>query len=134
MLLLSKSDPHSANNGLRSFDPYPPPGQRIAAEINGSWFSRLHFTEATAVPCSTVAPETGIRQSRNAKSSCACLIAERVPIVQIVRAWRGPEDEKFLELAVNGAAPVIITGDADLLALHPFRDIDILTPASYLTR
>jgi hypothetical protein len=29
---------------------------------------------------------------------------------------------------------LIITGDADLFALHPFRRTEILTPASYLTR
>jgi len=61
-------------------------------------------------------------------------IAERVPIVHTVRACRDPKDDKFLELAVNGAAQLIITGDTDLLALHPFRGIDILTPARYLTR
>jgi len=61
-------------------------------------------------------------------------IAERVPIVHVIRACREPKDDKFLELAVNGAAQLIITGDADLLALHPFRGIDILPPASYLTR
>ena len=61
-------------------------------------------------------------------------IAERVPIVHVIRACRDPKDDKFLELAVNGAAQLIITGDADLLALHPFRGIDILPPTSYLTR
>jgi uncharacterized protein len=61
-------------------------------------------------------------------------IAERVPIVHVVRACRDPRDDKFLELAVNGAAQLIITGDGDLLALHPFRGIDILAPASYLAR
>lgn len=61
-------------------------------------------------------------------------IAERIPITHIVRACRDPKDDKFLELAVNGAAQLIITGDGDLLALHPFRGIDILTPAGYLTR
>jgi predicted nucleic acid-binding protein len=40
----------------------------------------------------------------------------------------------FLELAVNGEADLIITGEADLLTLHPFRGIDILSPASYLIR
>jgi predicted nucleic acid-binding protein len=29
---------------------------------------------------------------------------------------------------------LIITGDADLLALHPFHGIEILTPARYLAR
>ena len=61
-------------------------------------------------------------------------IAERIPITHIVRACRDPKDDKFLELAVNGAAQLIITGDADLLALHPFRGIDILAPALYLAR
>ena len=61
-------------------------------------------------------------------------IAERIPIIHVVRACRDPKDDKFLELAINGAARLIITGDADLLALHPFRGIDILTPAGYLAR
>jgi len=61
-------------------------------------------------------------------------IAERVPIVHVIRVCRDPKDDKFLELAVNGAAQLIITGDADLLALHPFRGIDILPPAGYLSR
>jgi uncharacterized protein len=57
---------------------------------------------------------------------------ERIPITHVVRACRDPKDDKFLELAVNGAAQLIITGDADLPALHPFRGIDILAPAHYL--
>jgi putative PIN family toxin of toxin-antitoxin system len=61
-------------------------------------------------------------------------IAERVPIVHVIRVCRDPKDDKFLELAVNGAAQLMITGDADLLALHPFRGIDILPPAGYLSR
>ena len=61
-------------------------------------------------------------------------MAERIPIVHIVLACRDPKDDKFLDLAVNGRAHLIVTGDADLLALHPFRSIDIITPASYLVR
>lgn len=61
-------------------------------------------------------------------------IAERIPIIHMVHACRDPKDDKFLELAVNGEAHLIITGDADLLTLRPFRGINILTPASYLTR
>jgi putative PIN family toxin of toxin-antitoxin system len=59
---------------------------------------------------------------------------EIVEIVQCVRACRDPKDDSFLELAVNGEANVIVTGDDDLLALHPFRGIDILRPTSYLDR
>jgi predicted nucleic acid-binding protein len=49
-----------------------------------------------------------------------------------VRACRDPKDDKFLELAVSGAACCVVTGDQDLLALHPFRSVSILTPAQFL--
>jgi putative PIN family toxin of toxin-antitoxin system len=61
-------------------------------------------------------------------------IVEMIEIVTPVRACRDLRDDKFLEVAVNGAADTIVTGDADLLALHPFRGIAILTPAGYLAR
>lgn len=59
-------------------------------------------------------------------------LAEIVPIPSPIRACRDPRDDKFLEAAVHGRADLILTGDADLLALHPFRGIAILTPAQYL--
>jgi uncharacterized protein len=59
-------------------------------------------------------------------------IAELVPIVRMVRACRDPADDKFLEVAVNGRADLIITGYRDVLALDPFMGIAILTPAAYL--
>ncbi len=43
--------------------------------------------------------------------------AELVTITEHVAACRDPDDDMFLELAVNGNADVIISGDADLLAL-----------------
>ena len=58
--------------------------------------------------------------------------AERVTITETIAACRDPTDDKFLELAVNGHADLIITGDADLLALNPFRDIPIVTPAMFV--
>jgi uncharacterized protein len=57
--------------------------------------------------------------------------AEFVSIIQLVRECRDPKDDKFLEVALNGRADVIITGDADLLALHPWRGIAVLSPAEY---
>jgi len=57
-----------------------------------------------------------------------------VPIPARIRACRDPRDDKFLEVAVHGRADVIVTGDDDLLALHPFRGIEILTPGDYLAR
>ena len=55
-----------------------------------------------------------------------------VMVSDSIRACRDPKDDKFLELAVAGNADLILTGDQDLLALHPFRGIGILSPAAYL--
>ena len=49
-----------------------------------------------------------------------------------VRACRDPKDYKFLELAVNGEADCIVSGDDDLLSLDPFRGIQILAPDKFL--
>jgi len=59
-------------------------------------------------------------------------VAELVPITYTIRACRDPEDDKILELAVNGNAELIVTGDRDLLVLHPFHGVQILSPAAYL--
>jgi putative PIN family toxin of toxin-antitoxin system len=47
---------------------------------------------------------------------------------------RDPKDNKFLELAVAGDADCIVTGDKDLLELHPFRNIHIITPKEFLSQ
>lgn len=57
--------------------------------------------------------------------------AELVTISERIAACRDPTDDKFLELAVSGHANLIVSGDADLLALNPFRGIPVITPALY---
>jgi uncharacterized protein len=57
--------------------------------------------------------------------------AELVTITERVAACRDPKDDKFLELAVNGRADLIVSGDADLLVLDTFRGIPIITPAAF---
>ena len=51
---------------------------------------------------------------------------------EIITACRDPKDNKFLELAVSAKASCIITGDMDLLVLHPFRNIPILDAVDFL--
>jgi len=58
--------------------------------------------------------------------------AELVAITERIVACRDPKDDKFLELAVAGRADLIVTGDRDLLALNPFRQIPIVTPATFV--
>lgn len=60
--------------------------------------------------------------------------AELVEITERIAACRDPTDDKFLELAVNGSADLIVSGDRDLLALDPFRSIPIITPAVFVQR
>ena len=57
-----------------------------------------------------------------------------VPIVNRIASCRDPTDDKFPELAVNGRADLIVSGDADLLVLNPLRGIEILAPAGFLRR
>jgi predicted nucleic acid-binding protein len=45
---------------------------------------------------------------------------------------RDAKDNKYLELALAARAATIVSRDDDLLVLHPWRGIRILSPASYL--
>jgi len=58
--------------------------------------------------------------------------AALVEVRETVSICRDPKDNHILELAVSGKADVIVTGDADLLVLHPFRGIAILNPQGFL--
>ncbi len=58
--------------------------------------------------------------------------SEWVKILETVQACRDPRDNKFLELAVNGQAEYLITGDKDLLVLHPFKETKILSTKDFI--
>ena len=58
--------------------------------------------------------------------------SELVEITDTVRACRDAKDDRTLELAVNGNAAFIVSGDDDLLILNPFRGIQIVTPSQLL--
>ena len=59
--------------------------------------------------------------------------AEIVTIIESITACRDRKDDKFLEVAVNGKSDYLITGDRDLLVLHPFRNIPIITPIEFIS-
>jgi putative PIN family toxin of toxin-antitoxin system len=58
--------------------------------------------------------------------------AEFVEITEEITDCRDGDDNKFLELAVCGDAQCIVSGDGDLLGLHPFRGIRILQAQTFL--
>ena len=60
-------------------------------------------------------------------------VAEQVEVRAAINACRDAKDNKFLELAVSGGASHILSGDGDLLVLHPFQGIAVLTPQVFLT-
>jgi len=58
--------------------------------------------------------------------------SRQVEVTEHVDECRDPRDNKFLELAVSGNADCIVSGDQDLLVLHPFRGIPVVTPRDFL--
>jgi putative PIN family toxin of toxin-antitoxin system len=63
------------------------------------------------------------------------LLAGVVRVVSVhhpIVACRDPKDDKFLSLALAAEATHILTGDQDLLVLHPFHDMAIVTPVIFL--
>jgi len=59
--------------------------------------------------------------------------AEVIEVDEVVTECRDPKDNSFLNLALSGRGSHIVTGDLDLLVLHPFRGIAIVNPRSFLT-
>ena len=53
-------------------------------------------------------------------------------ISESINISRDPKDNKFLELAISANASCLITGDKDLLILHPFRGIPILNAVDFI--
>jgi putative PIN family toxin of toxin-antitoxin system len=58
---------------------------------------------------------------------------ELINVQDTVSVCRDPKDNKFLELALSAQATHILSGDDDLLVLHPFRGIEILSPSAFLS-
>ena len=45
---------------------------------------------------------------------------------------RDINDNKYLELVLESEASTLVSSDSDLLSLHPWRGIPILSPADYM--
>ncbi len=58
---------------------------------------------------------------------------QKIAVTSVITDCRDPKDNKFLELAIDGNADYIITGDPDLLILHSYRGISIVTPSQFLS-
>jgi putative PIN family toxin of toxin-antitoxin system len=99
---------------------------------------KLLFSEATLAELVEVLSRSKFDRYVSAEDRRAFLanlsaFLEIVPVERRIQACRDPKDDKFLEAAVHGRADALITGNADLLVLHPFFDIPILTPDRFLS-
>lgn len=59
-------------------------------------------------------------------------LVEIIAITEHVTDCRDPKDNMFLDVAIASNARVLVSSDSDLLVLHPYRNIDIVTPAMFL--
>jgi len=58
--------------------------------------------------------------------------AEIVVIREKIKVCRDEKNNQYLELAIDGQATCIVSGDSDLLVLNPFRETPILTIQEFL--
>jgi putative PIN family toxin of toxin-antitoxin system len=65
-----------------------------------------------------------------------CSIAQMVGIQHRIKACRDPKDDILLQLALNGEATFLVTGDRDLLELAESflasHGLNIISPRDYL--
>ena len=75
-------------------------------------------------------------QSPEARLNMISLFEKRnqlIKVTEVVTASRDSTDNMFLGLALSCKAKAIITGDPDLLVLHPFQGIPIMNAATFLS-
>jgi uncharacterized protein len=77
---------------------------------------------------------------RESRRAFAALIRRNVQFFVVEEAdlalaqppYRDPRDTKFLAVALVAEADALVSSDDDLLVLHPWRGIDILTPLQFV--
>jgi uncharacterized protein len=55
-----------------------------------------------------------------------------VGITCTVSDCRDPKDDCFLELALSASSTLIVSGDDDLLSMHPYKGVDVVNPSAFL--
>ncbi len=59
-------------------------------------------------------------------------VVQHVDSHSIVADCTDADDNKFLALALDSGAKLIVTGDQDLLVLHPWRGVEILKAGDFV--
>lgn len=85
-------------------------------------------------------PKFDLYQPANVRSAFLTLVRKHVALFAVTAAdeskvlppCRDPKDNQLLALALACAADALVSSDADLLVLHPWRGIPIVTLAAFL--
>ncbi len=77
-------------------------------------------------------PEIRFAFAQLVRQHCAIFEVSEDDLTGVSPICRDPKDHIFLALTRVCSASAIITSDADLLVLNPWRSIQIITPAGYL--
>jgi putative PIN family toxin of toxin-antitoxin system len=70
--------------------------------------------------------------TRDERHSFLAKYVQRVTLIEVtseIKLCRDSKDDKYLELAHDGRASYIVSGDNDLVDLHSFAGIPILSPS-----
>lgn len=59
-------------------------------------------------------------------------VVKHIVVQSVITDCRDPDDNKFLALALDSGAEYIVTGDRDLLELHPWRGVQVLTAGDFV--
>ncbi|MEQ1606910.1 MAG: putative toxin-antitoxin system toxin component, PIN family [Pyrinomonadaceae bacterium] len=59
-------------------------------------------------------------------------VSSSIEILEAIKVCRDPKDNMLLEVAGNGGADFLITGDGDLLELDLFRSVRIINPREFV--
>ena len=59
-------------------------------------------------------------------------VTTMVSVLSEITDCRDPKDNRFLALALDSESDCIVSGDTDLLALNPWRGIEIVSPGAFL--
>jgi uncharacterized protein len=59
-------------------------------------------------------------------------VTRLIELAAPVTECRDPDDDKYLALALAGGASIVVSDDHDLLALDPWRGVQIVKPEAAL--
>jgi uncharacterized protein len=106
--------------------------RRLAANGSTLVLSRVTFLELASRLARPKFDQYRTREQMDRYLEWLAELAEWVKPSIRISDCRDPDDNRFLEVLVAGDADLLITGDPDLLALHPYEGRPVLKPAEFL--